>query len=334
MLESAGKAAAASVVLSPQMQDFFVSAAIGADAETLIAAAGRDRVTVLPGKTYLMGWAGFTDAASEGRAPASSGRPRAELDFRMAKGSNPRNRTIFLSQATSAEPDASWLSVNLAREWGGDGSGETSEGFGPDYSLGNDAYCESCSTCGAIFSHWKMNLMYHDAKDADHYEPAMYNALLGSVDLEGKNFYYQNPLAADSLRYPWHVCPCCVGNIPRTLLMMPTWTYARDRNRIYINLFVGSIMTVENVGGVDVDMVQETNYPWDGRVSITVNPKKSNRFSVRIRVPNRDIGLLYRSLPEINRINSLSINGKASKPVIENGHEAIRRTWNKGEKSI
>ena len=63
---------------------------------------------------------------------------------------------------------------------GGIGSGETSEGFGPNYSLRNNSYCESCSSCGMIFFHWKMNLAYHDAMYADHYEETMYNALLGS----------------------------------------------------------------------------------------------------------------------------------------------------------
>jgi uncharacterized protein len=215
---------------------------------------------------------------------------------------------------------------------GGVGSGETSEGFGPNYSLGNNAYCEACSTCGAIFFHWKMNLMYHDARYADHYEMAMYNALLGSIDLQGKNFYYDNPLSSNSLRSPWHVCPCCVGNIPRTLLMMPTWTYAKDRDGIYVNLFVGSTITLEDVGGIDVEMVQETNYPWDGKVSIRVNPKTAKQFSIRIRVPNRDISVLYKNSPEVNLITSLSVNGKAIKPAINKGYAVITRVWNKGDK--
>ena len=111
---------------------------------------------------------------------------------------------------------------------GGVGSGETSEGFGPNYSLRNNAYCESCSSCGEIFFQWKMNLAYHDAKYADLYEETIYNALLGSLDLEGRNFYYNNPLDSNVPRYPWHICPCCVGNIPRTLLMLPTWMYAQE----------------------------------------------------------------------------------------------------------
>jgi uncharacterized protein len=215
---------------------------------------------------------------------------------------------------------------------GGVGSGETSEGFGPNYSLGNNAYCEACSTCGAIFFHWKMNLMYHDARYADHYELAMYNALLGSIDLKGNNFYYDNPLSSSAMRYPWHSCPCCVGNIPRTLLMMPTWMYAKDRDGIYVNLFAGSTITLEDVSGIDVEMVQKTNYPWDGKVSITVNPKSEKQFSMHIRVPNRDIGVLYKSSPEINRIVSLSVNDKPIKPTINNGYAAITRKWKAGDK--
>jgi DUF1680 family protein len=113
---------------------------------------------------------------------------------------------------------------------GGIGSGETSEGFGSDYSLPNSAYCESCSSCGLIFIQYKINIAYHDAKYAELYKETMYNALLGSLDMDGKNFYYDNPLSSFVIRYPWHTCPCCVGNIPRTLLMIPTWTYVKGND--------------------------------------------------------------------------------------------------------
>jgi len=81
----------------------------------------------------------------------------------------------------------------------------------PNYSLRQNAYNESCSTCGLIFFQYKMNLAYHDARYADLYEESLYNALLGSMDLEGKNFYYDNPLDSHGPRYPWHACPCCVA---------------------------------------------------------------------------------------------------------------------------
>jgi DUF1680 family protein len=215
---------------------------------------------------------------------------------------------------------------------GGIGSGETSEGFGPNYSLRNRAYCESCSSCGEIFFHWKLNLAYHEAKYADLYEEVMYNALLGSTDLEGKHFYYTNPLDESALRAEWHDCPCCVGNIPRTLLMMPTWVYAKSDDGIYVNLFAGSTITVENVGGMDVEMTQTTNYPWDGKVSISVKPEKPKQFSLRIRVPNRGVSKLYSPAPDANGITSLAVNGAAVKPTIVNGYAVVTRTWKAGDK--
>ena len=215
---------------------------------------------------------------------------------------------------------------------GGVGSGETSEGFGPDYSLRNNAYCESCSSCGEIFFQWKLNLAYRDARYADLYEETLYNALLGGVDLEGRNFYYTNPLDANAPRTPWHTCPCCVGNIARTLLMLPTWMYARSADGINVNLFVGSTVTVENVAGTDVQMVQATDYPWSGKVSITINPRAPKTFSVRIRVPNRSVSSLYTSTPDANGITSVSVNGAAVKPVVDRGYAVMTRTWRAGDR--
>jgi len=215
---------------------------------------------------------------------------------------------------------------------GGVGSGESSEGFGPDYSLRNRAYCESCSSCGEIFFQWKMNLLYRDATYADLYEETLYNGLLGSLDHEGRNFYYDNPLDANVPRYPWHSCPCCVGNISRTLLMLPTWMYARSADGIYVNLFIGSTVTVENVAGTDVQLVQATDYPWNGKVSITVNPKTSKRFAIRIRVPNRNVSALYKGTPESGGIASVAVNGSVMKPAIEHGYAVIARTWKAGDR--
>jgi DUF1680 family protein len=214
---------------------------------------------------------------------------------------------------------------------GGVGSGETSEGFGPNYSLRNNAYCESCSSCGLIFFQYKMNLAYHDAKYADLYEETMYNALLGATDLEGKNFYYTNPLIG-GVRTPWHACPCCVGNIPRTLLMIPTWTYAKGKDGLYVNLFIGSAINVENIAGTDVQMIQKTDYPWSGNVSIIVNPRQEKRFSIFVRVPNRKTSELYSATPEVTGLKSISINGIAITPAIEKGYATITRVWKAGDR--
>jgi uncharacterized protein len=183
-----------------------------------------------------------------------------------------------------------------------------------------------------IFFQYKMNLAYHDAKYADLYEETMYNALLGSVDLEGKNFTYTNPLTQSFSRYQWHVCPCCVGNIPRTLLMIPTWTYVKDNDAIYVNLFIGSTINIEKVAGTDVEMVQKTDYPWSGQVSITVNPKETKTFTLYVRVPDHRTSTLYTSAPVVEGLKSLSVNGNPVEIKMKNGYAVITREWKTGDK--
>ena len=214
---------------------------------------------------------------------------------------------------------------------GGIGSGETSEGFGPNYSLRNESYCESCSSCGLTFFQYKLNLAYHDARYADLYEQTMYNALLGGIDMQGKNFAYTNPLV-NTLRTPWHVCPCCVGNIPRTLLMMPTWSYVKGPHALYVNMFVGSRINVGKVAGTNVEMVQKTNYPWSGKIGITVNPEESKTFSVYVRIPNRSTSKLYTETPAISGMKSFAVNGHPVKPRIEKGYAVITREWKAGDR--
>ena len=213
---------------------------------------------------------------------------------------------------------------------GGVGSGETSEGFGPNYSLPNAAYCEACSSCGLIFFQYKLNLACHDAKYADLYEETIYNALLGATDLDGRNFQYTNPLIGGR-RGPWHACPCCVGNIPRTLLMIPTWTYVKGDDGLYVNLFIGSTIKVEKVAGTDVEMVQKTDYPWSGNIAITVNPTTAKRFTIYVRVPNRATSELYTESPAVNGLKSLAVNGESMTPKIEKGYAILTREWTKGD---
>jgi DUF1680 family protein len=220
------------------------------------------------------------------------------------------------------------------RKWyltGGIGSGETSEGFGKDYSLPNNSYCESCSNCGALFFQWKMNMAYHQAKYADLYEETLYNAILGDFDLSGHDFTYTNPLESSQERYAWHVCPCCVGNFPRTLLMLPTWMYSKGADGLYVNLFVGSTVNVQNVAGTDVQMVQKTDYPWNGQVAITVNPASPKMFALRVRIPNRTVSTLYSTTSDVNGMQSLSVNGQALTPVVEDGYAVIAREWKAGD---
>lgn len=215
---------------------------------------------------------------------------------------------------------------------GGIGSGETSEGFGKEYSLPNNAYCESCANCGELFFQHKLQMSWQDARYADLYEETLYNAILGDVDLDGQNFTYTNPLDSSGKRYKWHGCPCCVGNIPRTLLMLPTWTYTKGKDELYVNLFAGSTVTLDNIAGTSVQLVQTTDYPWNGKVALTVNPAATKKFALKIRVPNRQTSELYTNTPAVQGLTSLAVNGKSVKPTMENGYAVLNRTWKAGDK--
>jgi DUF1680 family protein len=214
---------------------------------------------------------------------------------------------------------------------GGIGSGETSEGFGPNYSLRNEAYCETCSSCGLIFFHYKLNLAYHDAKYADLYEQTMYNALLGGLALDGQSYCYTNPLI-NTERAKWHTCPCCVGNVARTLLMIPTWTYVKSKDGLYVNMFVGSSIHVGQVAGTHVEVVQKTEYPWQGAVSITVNPEEAKTFSVYVRIPDRATSKLYKGSPRVNGVKRFAVNGQEQVPVIRKGYAVVTREWHAGDR--
>jgi len=215
---------------------------------------------------------------------------------------------------------------------GGVGSGESSEGFGPNYSLRQNAYCETCSSCGEVFLQWKMHLAWHGAQFAGLYEQTFYNALIGSLALDGANYYYDNPLDARVARYPWHSVPCCVGNLPRTVLMLPAWMYSRAADAIHVNLFAGSRVDVGVVAGTAVELVQTTNYPWQGQVAITVNPTAAKRFAMRIRVPQNDVSSLYSSTPAAGEIRAFFVNGRGVTPRMVNGYAEIARVWTKGDR--
>ncbi|MGA9671094.1 MAG: beta-L-arabinofuranosidase domain-containing protein [Terracidiphilus sp.] len=214
---------------------------------------------------------------------------------------------------------------------GGIGSGETSEGFGPNYSLRNEAYCETCSSCGLVFFQYKLNLAYHDAKYADLYEQTMYNALLGGVALDGQSFCYTNPLV-NTERAKWHVCPCCVGNFARTLLMVPTWAYVKSNDGLYVNMFVGSRIHVGQVAGTNVKVVQKTEYPWNGSISITVNPEQAKTFSVYVRIPDRTTSKLYKESPLVRGVKRFAVNGHEQTPAIHKGYAVVTREWKPGDR--
>ena len=219
---------------------------------------------------------------------------------------------------------------------GGVGASHGGEAFSKDFDIHNDGYCESCAGCGLSFWSDRMHSLYGDAHYRDVQERVLYNNLLGSVELTGMNFFYQNPLVSDKHRYPWHGCPCCVGNIPRSLIAIKDLMYSANigRDTLYVSHFVDSQVTIPKMAGVSLGVRQETEYPWKGDVKITLQPSSRAKFTLKIRLPNRVESELYKAVPDLAGKFTLSVNGKQETSPVEKGYVTIQRKWKKGDQVV
>ena len=171
---------------------------------------------------------------------------------------------------------------------GGIGTSRDNEGFTEAYDLPNEsAYCETCAAIALCLWNQRLNLLHADAKYFDVFERTLYNGLLAGIALDGKRFFYVNPLVSDGShhRQPWYPCACCPSNIVRFVPSVGGYVYAQTDNAIYVNLYVGSAAEVELRGDRRVRVEQETRYPWDGRVKLRVTPDGPQAFDLHLRVP-------------------------------------------------
>jgi DUF1680 family protein len=178
-----------------------------------------------------------------------------------------------------------------------------------------------------------MHRLHQDAHYRDVQERVLYNNLLGAVELTGENFFYQNPLTSDKPRYPWHGCPCCVGNIPRALLAIKDLMYSTNASRdtLYLSHFVDSAGNMPNLAGTSLGIRQETEYPWKGEVKVTLQPSAATEFTFKIRIPNRTESELYTAAPDVAGKFVVSVNGELQSLPVEKGYVSIRRTWKAGD---
>lgn len=221
---------------------------------------------------------------------------------------------------------------------GGIGQAGYNEGFGEDYYLPNlEAYCETCASIAMVFWNHRLFLMKGDAKYLDVLERTLYNAAVDGVALSGDLFFYPNPLASDGRhqRRPWFGCACCPSNICRFLPSMPGYIYSHRENEIFVNLYVTSEATIEQANK-KIIIRQKTQYPWDGEITLTVDPQKSRRFTLSLRIPgwarNETVpGDLYSFKEQDSHPVRVCINGKEQEAEIQNGFFRIDRRWKKGD---
>lgn len=216
---------------------------------------------------------------------------------------------------------------------GGMGSRPQGEGFGLNYELNNHTnYCETCASIANVYWNYRMFLATGEAKYMDVLERALYNGVISGVSLSGDKFFYDNPLESmgEHERQRWFGCACCPGNVTRFMASVSNYVYATQGNDIYVNLYIqgkSEMKTADN----QVQLVQTTGYPWEGKVSIQVKPEKESEFAVRLRIPG-----WLQSAPVASDLYAyttpaekytLKVNGSTVKPAEGDGYATIVRTW-------
>ncbi len=222
---------------------------------------------------------------------------------------------------------------------GGIGAVGGGEAFGPDYFLPNmSAYCETCAAVANDFWNQRLFLLHGDAKYVDVMERTLYNGLLSGVSLDGKKFFYPNPLESNRqhARSPWFGCACCPGNITRFMPSIPGYLYAQKGDTLYVNLFAANKAEIKLDSGTKLKIAEETRYPWDGLVKMTLHPDASARFTVNVRVPGwaRDQAVpsdLYRFIDHPSAEVTLKVNGHEVPVRLEKGYVPLTRTWEDGD---
>lgn len=220
-----------------------------------------------------------------------------------------------------------WNNVTRKRMYitGGVGSSSHLERFTVDYDLPNDRmYCESCASVGLMMFGRRMSAMFRDASYYEEVERALYNTVLGGVNVTGDRYFYVNPLEVwpencmdytsmrtlKPVRQPWFEVACCPANIARTLSSLGQYIYAEDDKSLYINLFVGSTIETK-IRETTLRVKLENELMTGGNLKVSVNSDGVSPVLVRLRLP---------SWLENARI---ALDGAEIQPAVENGYAVL-----------
>lgn len=229
---------------------------------------------------------------------------------------------------------------------GGIGSRHDGEAFGANYELPNlTAYNETCAAIGDVYWNHRLHNLYGKSEYFDVIERTMYNGLISGISLDGKQFFYPNALESDGVyksnrgsctRQAWFDCSCCPTNLIRFIPSIPGLIYSKTNDILYVNLYASNNASF-TLGKTDLQISQQTSYPWNGKIAISVNPKKAHQFTIKLRVPgwarNEVLpGDLYTYKKASTQKTTININGESTNVQPENGYYTITRNWKKGDK--
>ena len=221
---------------------------------------------------------------------------------------------------------------------GGVGATASGEAFGANYELPNmSAYCETCAAIAQVYLNYRLFLLHGDSKYYDALERSLYNGVISGISIDGGKFFYPNPLQSigQHQRQPWFGCACCPSNAARFIPSLPQYIYAVKDNSLYINLFNSNTVNVQ-VGKKKVTLQQETNYPWDGDITLKI-AGGAGKYALNIRIPGWVKGEVVPSnlytYTDGKRLGyTVKVNGEAVESPLQQGYFVIGRTWKKGDK--
>lgn len=195
--------------------------------------------------------------------------------------------------------DTLWDNITQKRMYLTGGIGSTGEGeaFSIDYDLPNDmAYAETCTSIGMAFFAREMLKRKPSNKYADILERELYNGILSGMQLDGKRFFYVNPLEVNPgvsgvihgykhvvpQRPGWYACACCPPNLVRLVMSLGKYAWSASESTLYSHLYVGGSVEWEKA-----TVEAESCFPWKGEVSYTVHPcREGERFGLAVRIPS------------------------------------------------
>ena len=226
------------------------------------------------------------------------------------------------------------LLESLERQWqdmataklfltGGLGARYEGEAFGAPYELPSDqCYCETCAAIGSVMWNWRMLQVSGEGRFADLMERTLYNGVLSGLALDGDHFFYMNPLLSRGgyERQPWYEVACCPPNLMRTLASITQYFATRDEEGLQIHLYNTAAIRAELASGQTVKLRMDTDFPWSGRILITIDETDGSTWRMSLRVP------------EWSRTFGLALNGSpVENPALQDGYARLERAWKAGD---
>lgn len=278
------------------------------------------------GKNTMKGWAYFSPSYYQDRVPVRDN-DRVEGHAVRAMYLTSGMADLYLETGEQALLDA------LHRQWhdftshkmyitGGAGARHFDEAFGEPYELPDDTgYCETCAAIASIMWNWRMLRITGQARYAALIERTLYNGFLSGVSLDGRTFFYVNPLFVREahVRQPWFHCACCPPNVMRLIASLNRYLVTVSAGELQVHQYAGATIAADIPEAGSVHLTMETAYPWDGAVRITVDDAGSGDWRLRLRVPD------WCNAPQVQ------LNGQPVEATLEEGYLLLARRWQEGD---